>query len=163
MATGPDFRFPSDVQIQSQPARSGKGWLLGGCGCLFLILVICLGGSTYVYLTWIKPGIDFATESITMANESPEVKEILGEPVRVQAEGIETETGQGVVRLKIPVSGSKGSGVVVVEGKVSPQGVIERGSMQLEHDGQSIDLDPDAATPEPEIKIGDEDTDSDKS
>jgi hypothetical protein len=156
MNTNTDTRFPNQAFPNNQPSSSKKGWLFGGCGCLSLIGILCLGGGGFAYMKWIKPGIDFVAEATTIAAENPQVKETLGEPLVVDHNNIKQEVGQQSIFLRIPVKGSQGSGTVVAEGRISTSGVISPGPMKLEFDGETIDLDPDAATPVPDIKIGDD-------
>lgn len=156
MNTNTDTRFPDQMLPGTQPPSSKKGWLFGGCGCLSLLAILCIGGAGFSYFKWIKPGLDFVVEATTIASENPQVKETLGEPLVVDTEGITTQNGKQSIFLRIPVKGSKGSGTVVAEGRISSSGVITPGPMQLEFGDETIDLDPDAATPTPNIKIGDD-------
>lgn len=136
---------------------SGKGIFLIGCGCLSIIALICIGGGGFVYMKVVKPGLDFANECKVLATESPQVKERLGEPIKV-VEEVQTQTDNNRMTLRIPVSGSKASGTVVIVAEVGIESGVDfkRQSMVLEVEGEVIDLDPDAATPEVNIKFGDE-------
>jgi hypothetical protein len=156
MSATDEMRNPNHTFQPTPTSGRGRGLLFGGCGCLLVLAIICGVGGYFLYARLFKPTLDFTFEAQMLATESPEVKEILGEPITAGTPDTST-VGERII-LRIPVKGSKGSGIVVVEGQFIFEGGvgIRRISTLLEHDGETTDLDPDAMTPEIEVKYPEE-------
>ncbi len=155
-----DPRLPGGAvgKVES-PRSSKKWWIFGGCGCLSIIVLICVGVGAYVYLAFARPLVEFNNESVAIAQNSKQLGEALGPPIQFTDTGSPQATdAPGVVEFRTPVSGTKGSGTIVVRAKLEPgpQGFIwTREAMILEFDGKKIDLNPKQAEQEstPELKI----------
>ena len=132
------------VASTEQPKSGKKFWLFGGCGlgCLGLIGLCCVGliGAGYFY-GW-KPMQDFQTENINSAIISPEAEEALGTPIETQA-GIPEQTGPQSFTFRVPVSGPKASGTLVIKGTLEGVNWI-RDEIYLDVNGEQIDLDPES-------------------
>lgn len=161
MSVDNDVSFDQNPIAHAQPPKSGgKKWLLGGCGCLAFLGLICLvGGGFAVYQLGLKPLNDFTKQNLTLAKESAQLKETVGEPVEMgtplQTKGDET----GTMNIRTPVSGSKGNGTIVIKTRMesTENGMPRwtRQSMVLEFDGQEIELNPDAElVPDLDIDLG---------
>lgn len=128
----------------AQPQSSGSSkWIIGGCGCLFLVLAVCgVGG----YLGWaylVKPTTDFIFESQEMATSNQVIVETLGDDVRVSGPMTQTTQDRDIT-MRFPVSGSKGAGVFVTTGTMQDDLKWERTQSYLEFEGEEISLDEDA-------------------
>jgi hypothetical protein len=155
MSTNQEMQFPNQPVHSTSAGSTGKGLLIGGCGCLTVLTVICIGGAIWGYLRYAKPTLDFMNETKVLISESPQVKEILGEPINVGDSEAPSTVGNTMI-FRYPVSGSKGRGTVVVEADVpsATNFELKRNSMVLEFNGEKIDLDLDAVTPDIDIKFG---------
>ena len=128
--------FPDTMQ---QPRSSGgKKWLVTGCGCLLVLVLICAGGSYFAWTSFIKPVYELTTETIVLLEESETVAEVLGVPVTPTGTNFSQENNQST--LTINVSGPKGSGVVNVY-STKRNGFWERDKTILEANGQEYEID----------------------
>ncbi len=129
-----------------QPKSGGKKWLIGGCGCLTLLAIVCIGGGAFVWMQVGKPFYDFLNENVVFIQDSEVVQDSLGTPIETGAPQTSSSTENGVasIELRIPASGPKANGTVVLKGKYE-EGVWVREDLYLEIEGERIELDPDAA------------------
>lgn len=133
---------PSADVVVAQPRSGGKKWILGGCGCLLVIVVACGGAGLWGYLTFMRPAMAFVTENIAYAESSPAVEERIGSPVTTGAPSTSQQDRQMTIRL--PVSGPQGQGTIVIQGTIQDDFSWKRDDIYLEIDGERIALDPDA-------------------
>ncbi len=141
------------VYVEPQKSGAGKWLLFGGCGCLLLILVVCGGGGYWIYATFAKPLADAMASTVTLIETSDQVQEKLGEPLEVKMSGQTNQVSNEEMEVDYDVSGPKGSGTVVVRFRLNPQTFEwSREDMSLEFEGEQINIDPDAETPELDIQ-----------
>ncbi|MEL7495988.1 MAG: hypothetical protein AAFN77_00155 [Planctomycetota bacterium] len=141
MSTGnqPNFTDGQQAPPAFQPKESNTGkWIMGGCGCLFVIILICGGASYWGYTSLFKPILDFTFESMSMAEDHPIVKEKIGDDVTAGPPAT-TNDGQNLT-LRIPVSGENGNGTVVVSATVNDDITITKNEAYLEFKGEQFDL-----------------------
>lgn len=125
------------------PPKSGKKkFLIGGCGCLGVLALLCVGGSAFIWIQFGKPMMDFMNENTTFVASSEVAKEALGDPITVGPPTKTEPQGQSVT-MEFPVSGSKGSGIMVLRGSLK-DGKWVRDEIYLEVDGNRIELSPDS-------------------
>lgn len=130
---------------QGNSGGSGaKKWLIGGCGCLSLIVVVCGIG---IYFTWgyFQPMVNFVFECQDVVETSPIVKQELGEPITVGPPSQEAVNRD--ITLRFPVTGSEKKGTVVFEATIGDDLVptLNKSYLELE-DGTQVSIDPDEAT-----------------
>ena len=78
------------------PKSDGKKWLVGGCGCLVFLLVICGGGGLYMWFQLGKPFYDFLNENMTFVQSAEEMQQALGLPIETGAPETTSTTENGV-------------------------------------------------------------------
>lgn len=147
----------------SQPKSGKKFCLLGGCGCLILMLVAAIA----IYFVVQRSGVfqmftemqQITAETMALASSSEQVQEAVGSPVKLgqPRQGARTENS---AELIFPVSGPDASGEITVTIRIGQDDngkfFAERESMILNVDGQQIDLDPEKdLIPELDIDLGD--------
>jgi hypothetical protein len=141
--------------VYVEPKKSGAGkWLLfGGCGCLFLILLVCGGGGYWFYGTFYKPLYDEMNGTVALLESSEVVQEKVGEPVTVVMSNQPRQESNEVLEVDYEVSGPNGNGTVVVRFRFDPTSFTwTRDDMYLEFEGEQINVDPDAETPELDLE-----------
>lgn len=134
-----------------EPKSSGKKWLLGGCGCLGFIALLCIGGVALFYMQVVGPMQSLIQENIELATVSQDVADAVGEPVEVGREPTQMmprtwqEDGVAYQEMRFPVTGSKAKGELLLTLRQTGAMSFEKDSLKLElEDGTMIDLDPDA-------------------
>lgn len=92
-------------------------------GCLGLLLSCgCFGALIFGFAFQSLRGSTVFTEAVDQARESPEVREVLGEPIEAgwQMQGsIQTSNDRGTARFSVPLKGPKAEGTLFVEGTKS--------------------------------------------
>ncbi|MFK7768788.1 MAG: hypothetical protein AB8B55_16320 [Mariniblastus sp.] len=141
---GSQFGMDNPIGNVEKPKSKGKFWLFGGCGCLTLIALVCIGGGAFSWFSFIKPNMDFMVENTTFVTSSEKAKEILGDPITMDMSAQSQEQNGQSLTYKIPVSGPKASGTYVLKVAFNPSTwVMEREEIYLEVDGVQTSLDPD--------------------
>ena len=91
-----------------------------------------------------RPYIEFQQEAIQAAETSPRVAELLGDNPRVNpASRSVTQTQEGEVvkwQERVEISGDDKSGTLIISATYTPFTTWTRDSMELEVDGETIDL-----------------------
>jgi hypothetical protein len=129
------------AEVRLDPPKSGKKkFLLGGCGCLGILFLLCAGGGGFVWFTYFKPLADFTNEAVVDVRSSEVANEALGAPVKVGAEPT-VKYNNASIEFEFPVSGSKASGTMVMKG-TSKGGKWIRDALYLEIDGNKVELNP---------------------
>ena len=124
-----------------QPKSGKKKWFIGGCGCLALIAILCIGGGGFLWIQFGKPLMDLMEESKNLVENSPQVQDLLGTPITSGTPAQSTGDDPAVVNFRTPVSGPKGNGTVVMRVRFDGS-TWNREELILEFDGEEIDLDP---------------------
>ena len=131
---------PGAANINTLPPKKSGGalkWILGGCGCLSLLLVLCIGGFVYFSYSTFSGVQEEAKGFIT---NSSVVQEQLGSPVKIDGESF-SSTAPGEWVFDFNVSGPKGSGTATVNMKTDGQSLdFDIGEASLEANGQSFNL-----------------------
>ena len=129
------------------PKKSGAlKWILGGLGCIGLLIALCIGGS--VYMTY--RGVQMVTsnpaylEARATLESSEALGNAVGNPVTVgEPVNIQTTQGERIgFTYQVPVSGPNGSGTaeISVNGKpFSEDWKLE--SLKVTVDGEEVPLD----------------------
>lgn len=97
-------------------------WVTGGCclGCVAVPLIIIAVAGTGAFVAFTSSGFsDLKDEAVELAKASPEVVEVLGEPIEAgwpRNSSVNLSNGEGRAELLLPLSGPNGSGVLAVEG-----------------------------------------------
>ncbi len=124
-----------------QPKSKKKFWLFGGCGCLGLIAIVCIGGSAFVWMQFGKPVMDMINETTALVQNSQQIEDRLGTPVSMGTpEQKQDPNSPGAIDIRIPVEGPNGEGTVVM--RIKFDGSWSREELYLEVDGEKIDLNP---------------------
>jgi hypothetical protein len=127
--------------MQHEKPKSGAlKWILGGCGCLGLLAVVCIGGFAYFFSGAIGDAIRMQQETQAMIESSPQVEEALGSPIEIGPP--RTQNGpEGEVTFEFDVTGPNGTGTVFSKTKMNPSTFrFERKGLYMEFEGQRIDL-----------------------
>ncbi len=125
--------------FDSQPPKKGGAlkWILGGCGCLGLLLVLCVGGAFYYGFSVLD---QVRQEARSFVESSSVVQEKLGSPVTIDGETLATGP-DGAPSFRFDVSGPDGRGTVTASSKVDNQaGAFVVSDYVLEVDGEEFDL-----------------------
>jgi len=142
--------IPSPVLPPASPApsqtSSGGKWVLIGCGgCLTLVIlgVLLLAGFFWTVMGAIK-GADVYQVAFERAQQSPQVQEALGTPMTTgwMFEGsINYVNGAGSAHFKVPLSGPKAEGSLVVEADKNASEPWHYSVLEVRVDGrEAIDL-----------------------
>ena len=124
-----------------QTPNSGSGktwWVLGGVGCLFLLLC-CGGGGVLIGLPAMGI-IQAQTSAFATITESQAAQDLLGTPIEVGEPTNAQQNGKNVTMV-IPVSGPKGSGTATVT--ITPKGIMDFPVTSIilkTDDGEEVDL-----------------------
>lgn len=132
--------------MQDEKPKSGAlKWILGGCGCLGLMIAICVGGSVWYAGGLIKDTMSIMNEVVTLAENSEVVKETLGDPVEITGGPRQSQEGKDMT-FEVDVAGPNGSGTVFSKASIDSSGRrLNRTEIYLEFDGQRFDLDAEEA------------------
>lgn len=127
--------------MQDQKPKSGAlKWILGGCGCLGLLAVICVGGVAYYIGPLMQDTIGIMNETTSMAKSSTVVQEALGSPVEITGGPRQSQDGNNMT-FEVDVTGPNGSGTVYTKATIDTASRrIERTEIYLEFEGQRLDL-----------------------
>ncbi|MEM1354293.1 MAG: cytochrome c oxidase assembly factor Coa1 family protein [Planctomycetota bacterium] len=163
-------QFPQADPSYAQPQKPKKGWFGRNWWWFIPILVLTpfccccgtCGGITYFSLQQVE-NMGAYKDSVAAAQASAEVQAELGTPI--DAKGIigaatsggsfdaqQTTTGMSMTAV-IPISGPKGSGLLYIDADGDAAGVnwtYTRREVVIDGSGKTIDLIPDASTPESE-------------
>jgi hypothetical protein len=146
MSYDPKAGLPPMGHMEQKPSGR-KWWLLGGCGCVVLLL-ICGGGGVGLFFWLGKPTMDFMNQNLALARSSDAIKEALGEPIELdEAPDVSNETvgGKAVLECRYRIKGSKAAGKLVIRAIMNKVPEWDRESMKLIlDDGTEIDVNPDA-------------------
>ena len=129
--------------LEEKPRSSKKWWIIGGCGCFSMIILCGLGIGGIIFFV-ARPYVEFQQECIQAAESSPRVVELLGDNprVNVQTQNI-TQTQEGSVIKwveRLEISGDDNKGTLIIRGTFEPFTTWVRDSLELEVDGETIDL-----------------------
>ena len=122
------------------PKKSGGGlkWILGGCGCLSLLTVLCFGGLIYFGLS---KTAKMSQEARSFIENSTVAQEYLGSPVTINGESPPTQGAAGAIILDFDVSGPKASGTATVTAELDPETFdFVLGESSLDVNGETVDL-----------------------
>ena len=121
-----------------QPKKSGAlKWILGGCGCLGLLAVLCFGGLIWFGVS--KAG-KVTQEARSFVENSTVVQKHLGSPVVIKAEAHSQGEGQSLV-FRFDVSGPNGNGQATVNATFDEEAFdFVLGESSLDVDGEVVDL-----------------------
>ena len=132
---------PVATNINTLPPKKSGGalkWILGGCGCLGLIALLCVGGLTYFA---VSTAGQVTQEARSFIEGSTVAQEYLGSPITINGEPVPTQTPGGGLVFDFDVSGPKGSGTAKVKAKMNPETFqFEMGESSLDFNGETIDL-----------------------
>ena len=146
MSYDPNAGMPPMGHMEQKPSRK-KWWMFGGCGCVVLLL-LCGGGGLGGYMVLFKPAIEFINETKSLARNSEEIKDALGDPIELDEQpdfSQSSNNGKQLFEYRFRMQGSKTSGTLVVQAIVEPNLQWTRDSMVLIlEDGTEINVDPDA-------------------
>ena len=130
---------PIGASVNTMPPKKSGGlkWILGGCGCLGLLMAACIVGFVWFsYSTF--TGVQ--QEAKSFIEGSSVVQEQLGTPVTITGESFD-QAGQGKWVFEFDLTGPKGSGVATVNMENDGQSMdFQLGQSSLEVNGQTIDL-----------------------
>ena len=134
---------PVAANINTLPPKKSGGalkWILGGCGCLGLIGMICVGGLVYFS---VSAAGQVTQEARSFIEGSTVAQEYLGSPITINGEPQPSQGGNGELIFDFDVSGPKGSGTATVTAKMDPEAFkFVIGDSSLEVNGETIDLKP---------------------
>ncbi len=141
--TQPDYNPAAAPQYTDKPPSSKKWWIIGGCGCLTLILLCGLGIGGIIYMVG-RPYVEFQQECIQAAETSARVAELLGENPRVNT-GTQSiqQTQEGDVLKwveRMEITGSDKTGTLIISATFKPFNTWTRDSLEIEVDGETFDL-----------------------
>jgi hypothetical protein len=122
-----------------EPKSGKKKWLIGGCGCLSLIAILCIAGGGLLFIKYGKPVFDLMEETNNLVENSPQVQNVLGAPIELGTPSQSQGDEPGVLLISIPVSGPNGAGTVKY--RIRFDGKWVREELYLEFEGERIDLD----------------------
>ena len=118
--TPPPFGDPTVVKTENKRAIF-KGIGVGCGGCLALVLVfIGFGLTILAFVMHLLRNSDAAKEGLAMAQKSPALVSLLGEPIEIGwlvTGGTQTNGSRTTADISIPLSGPKGSGRLQVAGE----------------------------------------------
>lgn len=149
MAVASNDRFeiePSPARAQTRPSSTSRGcwWILLPIGCLGALLVCggLVGAIFFGTMSVMKNTQPYQT-AVSQAQQEPAVQEILGENITpgwsIQGSfHVENDTGR--VDMSIPLSGSKSSGQVQVEGRLENGIWVYDKLLFSDSTGKQIDL-----------------------
>ena len=116
---------------------SKSKWILGGCGCIGLLAVLCVVGGIVFGLNMID---QVRQEARSFVESSSVVQEQLGSPVAIDGE-VQTFGADLAPSFRFSVSGPKGGGTVTVSSVADNQArAFVVSEYILEVDGQEFDL-----------------------
>ena len=143
---GSQFGMDNPIGNVQQPKSKAKFWLFGGCGCLSMIALVCVGGGAFLWFQFGQPMVAFMNENVTLVETSPKAKEILGDPVTVDVSSPpQRSSSSGNFSFTYPISGPKAKGTYTFKGRMNPETFKFEGTENyIEVDGVKTDLDPDA-------------------
>jgi len=120
------------------PKKSGLlKWILGGCGCLGLLTVLCFGALIWFGIS--KAG-KVTQEARSFVENSTVIQEHLGSPVVINAESPSQGEDQSLV-FKFDVSGPDGDGQATVNVTVDKEALdFVIGQSSLDVNGEVFDL-----------------------
>ena len=120
------------------PKKSGAlKWILGGCGCLGLLTLLCFGGLIWFGVS--KAGA-VTQESRSFVENSTTVQQHLGSPVVSNAETATQGTNQDIV-FEYDVAGPNGTGRATVNATFDNETFdFIIGESSLEFNGEVFDL-----------------------
>jgi hypothetical protein len=140
---------PSDAHGQPpvvRPPQKSRGWvwLLGGCGCSVVLLLLCCGGLGYWGYTKGEAGLTTLVRQEVEDND--DVKEHLGEITSLKTDFIESASekqtrGGSSSWLVFHAVGTKGSGDFITEMSGTPKNGGTFTSIELRlKDGKKIQI-----------------------
>lgn len=107
-----------EEQIRKSWFKRNWLWFVPTMGCLTLIVLFFLGIGALIFgVTNMISGSTPAIYAIEQASENTSVIEFLGQPIEqngIASGSINFSNNTGDADLKIPVSGPKGSGLIIV-------------------------------------------------
>ncbi|MFO0939186.1 MAG: cytochrome c oxidase assembly factor Coa1 family protein [Pirellulales bacterium] len=140
------FQIESPVGYQSRKKGWGCFWIVGGVGCLTVLLLSC--GGILLTAFW---GIKFALsvsepyqQALRSAKENTELQQLIGDDMTASpvSGSINESNGQGNVEIEMTVTGSKGTGKIHVRGqKINGTWAYEK-MIFTDESGNRIDLKP---------------------
>ncbi|TDU70853.1 cytochrome oxidase complex assembly protein 1 [Prosthecobacter fusiformis] len=114
----PPFGDPTNINRENAAAVK-KGVAVGCGGCLAVILLaIGFVASIFFIVMLFMRGADASVESLKRAQNSPQMKEALGEPIQMGwwvMGSFNSTAEEGQANLTIPVSGPRGSASIQTE------------------------------------------------
>lgn len=115
MNPDPNVAYPPPTK------KKGPNWfIILPCGCLSIIGLVVVGVAVvFMGVFGALKGSDAYKESLAKAQASPQVKELIGEPIKdtfAVAGSVSTENGVDKADLVYPITGPKGAGTVTVSG-----------------------------------------------
>lgn len=130
MNPDPNVAYPPPTK------KKGPNWfIILPCGCLSIIGLIVVGVAVvFMGVFGALKGSDAYKESLAKAQASPQIKELLGEPIKdtfVVGGSVSTENGAEKVELVYPITGPKGAGAVTVSGEKPAGGTWTYTQMQV--------------------------------
>ena len=135
------YETPVATGVNTLPPKKSKGglkWILGGCGFLGLLTVLCFGGLIWFSLS--KAG-KMSQEARSFIENSTVAQEYLGNPITITAEAPPAQGPQGALVLGFDVSGPKASGKATVNAELDPETFdFVLGESSLDVNGETIDL-----------------------
>ncbi len=133
-----------------EPKSGKKKWLIGGCGCLGLIAVLCMVGGGIAYLYVAKPMQEMQaiiTESIGFAEVSQPIADAVGGSVQVSRQPTQlipknfVEDGVPIQELRFAVQGNESNGELVLQISQKEQFKFEKHALFFEkEDGTRIEM-----------------------
>lgn len=110
----------TEGQMAPRPGWWSRNWKwVVPSGCLGLLLSCgCLGAIFFGLVTQTLRGSGVYVEAVTQAQQSPEVRQALGEPVKagMMLQGsISTSNERGSANFSVPLNGPKAEGTLYVE------------------------------------------------
>ena len=131
---------PVATSVNTMPPNNsggGRKWIWGGCGCLGLLTLMCIGGLIFYSFTTFTA---VRQEARSFIEGSTVVQQELGSPITIDGETM-SQDGTRTLVFEFNVTGPKGSGVATVNMENDGQSLeFKLGESSLEVDGEKIDL-----------------------
>lgn len=121
------------------PKSKKKFWIFGSLGCLFFVVLICGGGGYWVFSKMYRPMMTTISEHKVLIESSEVAVEALGEPITWEGFS-QKQTGETSFEYRLPCSGPKASGTLVLDANFDLTNGFEAQSYRLEVDGEELDL-----------------------
>ena len=148
-----DNQYEPVANVNMPPTKKSGGalkWILGGCGCLGLMAVICFGGVIYYGITTAG---QITQEARSFIEGSTVAQEYLGSPITINGEPQPVQGGNGELVFDFDVTGPKGSGTATVKAKMDPETFkFVIGESTLDVNGEIIDLNAENEFNEPVVE-----------